>query len=258
MHPALLKLIVLSLKSGFRRAFRGARTVKGAFLILFTMGVLLLMIGPSVFAAVTMRGHPGVLQFSGWLEPYLPIMILGFCLLIIFGPAGEMAISFTPAEVDFLFPAPFHRRELLIYKLAKLFIGAVFAALFFSMTCLDLSQQSWLVGVRGHFPDAGLHATGRLVGGAGRADRGRTCLYAHAQADPARRGRARAGRAGPDALANSDSVAFRSWPGASGAHGPGGPCWRHSKSSAMRSWPTPFFPTWSAGVRRRPRSTWAC
>ena len=34
-----------------------------------------------------------------------------------------MAISFTPAEVDFLFPAPFHRRELLIYKLAKLLFG---------------------------------------------------------------------------------------------------------------------------------------
>ena len=32
MHPALLKLIALSVKSGFRRTFRGARTVKGAFL----------------------------------------------------------------------------------------------------------------------------------------------------------------------------------------------------------------------------------
>ena len=52
MHPALLKLIALTLKSGFRRAFRGARTVKGAFLTLFTMGVLLMMIGPGVFAVV--------------------------------------------------------------------------------------------------------------------------------------------------------------------------------------------------------------
>ena len=101
MHPALLKLIVLSLKSGFRRAFRGARTFKGAFLILFTAGVFMMMVGPSVIAAVAMRGHPGVLQFSGWLEPYLPIMILGLCLLIIFGPASEIAISFTGAEVDF-------------------------------------------------------------------------------------------------------------------------------------------------------------
>jgi hypothetical protein len=150
MHPALLKLIVLSLKSGFRRAFRGARTVKGAFLTLFTMGVFFLMIGPSVFAAAAMRGNPGVLPFGGWLAPYLPIMILGFCLLIIFGPAGEMAISFTPAEVDFLFPSPFHRRDLLKYKLAKLFIGALFGSLFCSMSAL-IYFNSWLSAFVGIF-----------------------------------------------------------------------------------------------------------
>ncbi len=150
MHPALLKLIALTFKSGFRRAFRGARTLKGAFLTLFTMGVLFLMVGPSVFAAVAMRGQPGLPQFSGWLAPYLPIMILGFCLLIIFGPAGEMAISFTPAEVDFLFPAPLHRRDLLNYKLAKLFIGSVFASLFFSMSAL-IYLNMWLSAFVGIF-----------------------------------------------------------------------------------------------------------
>ena len=203
MHPALVKLIVLTFKSGFRRAFRGARTVKGAILTLFTMGVLFLMIGPSVFAAVAMRGQPGVLQFSGWLAPYLPIAILGFCLMIIFGPAGEMAISFTPAEVDFLFPAPFHRRELLIYKLAKLFIGAVFGSLFFSMSAL-LYLNSWLAAFIGIFLTLVFAQLLALVGGTGRPDRGRTGLYAHAQVAPARLGRARADRAGPDDLANSD------------------------------------------------------
>ena len=108
------------------------------------------MVGPSVFAAVMMRGQPGMPQFGGWLEPYLPIMILGFCLLIIFGPAGEMAISFTPAEVDFLFPAPFHRRELLIYKLAKLFMGAVFVALFFSLSYL-IYLNTWISAFVGIF-----------------------------------------------------------------------------------------------------------
>ena len=92
-------------------------------MILFTDRRALDVVGPSLFAAVMMRRQPGMPQFGGWLEPYLPIMILGFCLLSIFGPAGELAIAFTPAEVDFLFPAPFHRRELLIYKLAKLFSG---------------------------------------------------------------------------------------------------------------------------------------
>jgi hypothetical protein len=150
MHPALLKLIALLFKSGVRRAFRGARTVKGAFLTVFTVCVLLLMVGPSLFVAVMMRGQPGMPQFSGWLEPYLPIMILGFCLLIIFGPAGEMAIAFTPAEVDFLFPAPFHRRELLNYKLAKLLIGSVFGALFISMSTL-IYLNTWISAFIGSF-----------------------------------------------------------------------------------------------------------
>ena len=150
MHPALLKLIALSFKSGVRRAFRGARTVKGAFLTVFTVGVLLLMVGPSMFAATMLHGRPGMPQFSGWLEPYLPIMILGFCLLFIFGPAGETAIAFTPAEVDFLFPAPFHRRELLNYKLAKLLIGSVFVALFVSMSTL-LYLNTWISAFIGIF-----------------------------------------------------------------------------------------------------------
>jgi Putative ABC exporter len=150
MHPALFKLIMLSLKSGFRRTFRGARTVKGAFLILFTMIVLLMMVGPSLFVAISMRGQPGMPQFGGWLAPYLPMMILGFCLLLIFGPAGDMAISFTPAEIDFLFPAPFHRRDLLIYKLTKLFIGSLFGALFCSMSTL-IYLNTWLAAFVGIF-----------------------------------------------------------------------------------------------------------
>ena len=197
-------------------------------------------------------------QFSGWLEPYLPIMILGFCLLIIFGPAGEMAISFTPAEVDFLFPAPFHRRELLIYKLAKLFIGSVFVALFFSMSVLALSQ---LVarGVRRHFSDAGVHATARLDRGDWPARSWPNMLIPRT-----RRlillglGALVLGRPGPDALADAGSEHLRARLELPEHLDRDGSSWRHSKYSAMRSWPRRFFPTWFAGAGGGRRSTWAC
>jgi len=143
MHPALFKLMVLSAKGVFRRTFRGAKTLRGAFLLLFTTGVLVMMLGPSLVAATMMRRQAIPLHFAGQAEPYLPLIILGFCLLLILGPAGELAFSFRPAEVDFLFPAPFHRRELLIYKLAKLFLGSVFMALVFSVSFL-IYLQSWL------------------------------------------------------------------------------------------------------------------
>jgi Putative ABC exporter len=150
MNRALAKLIGLSLKSSIRRTFRGAKTVRGAFLVLFTLGVLALMIVPGVAGALALRSSPGMPPFVSWLEPYLPLGILGFCLLMIFGPAGEMAISFTPAEIDFLFAGPFTRRELLIYKLAKTVMAAAILALVLSAACL-IYFRLWLAAFVGVF-----------------------------------------------------------------------------------------------------------
>jgi len=143
MHPALFRLLVLSTKGVFRRTFRGVKTFRGAFLLLFTIGVVVMFLGPSLVAATMMPRHAGMPQFAGMAEPYLPLFILGFCLLLVLGPAGEMALAFRPAEVDFLFPAPFHRRELLIYKLAKMLLSTVFMALIFSVSFL-IYLHSWL------------------------------------------------------------------------------------------------------------------
>ena len=100
-------------------------------------------------------------------------------LLFVFRPAGEKAIYFSPAEVDFLFPAPFHRRELLIYKLAKTLVGLVFMALIFSVSFL-IYLNVVALGVRRHLSDAGIHATAGDDDGVPGPDRGRTCLYAPA------------------------------------------------------------------------------
>ena len=88
-------------------------------LLLFTAGFLALMIAPQVFTAIAMKGRPEMNPLPGVFEPLAPLYLLGFTLLFAFTSAGEVAVSFTPAEVDFLFSAPFDRRELLLYKLAK-------------------------------------------------------------------------------------------------------------------------------------------
>ena len=64
MHAALAKLIALSIKASIRRSFRGARTVRGAFLLLFSFGVLALMIIPSLATAAMLRSGHGVPPFS--------------------------------------------------------------------------------------------------------------------------------------------------------------------------------------------------
>ena len=141
MHPALFKLIAISTKSTFRRTFRGAKTVRGAFLLLFTIGLMLLWLAPTVIATATLRGELAP-RFSALAAPYLPLIIMAMCLLFVFTSAGEKAIFFTPAEVDFLFPAPFNRRELLLYKLSKTVLGLVLATLLFSISFL-LFLSSW-------------------------------------------------------------------------------------------------------------------
>jgi Putative ABC exporter len=149
MHPALYKLTLLTFKASVRRLFRGARTVRGALLIVFTIGIFAMMIGPSLFVA-TLRNNPAGRIFSGLAEPYLPLLLLGVTLMFIFTTAGERALYFSPSEVDFLFPAPFHRRDILVFKLTKLLVGLILMSLIFSTSCL-LYLNSWLSAFVGIF-----------------------------------------------------------------------------------------------------------
>ena len=57
-------------------------------------------------------------------------MLLVYTALALSTSAAEKAISFTPAEVNWLFPAPLSRRQLLIYKLMQVFLGGLTLALF--------------------------------------------------------------------------------------------------------------------------------
>jgi hypothetical protein len=54
-------------------------------------------------------------------------------------------VAFTPAEVDFLFPGPFSRRQLLGYKIARSAFSALFTATLFSFVFLRYAQH-WMGG----------------------------------------------------------------------------------------------------------------
>jgi len=61
---------------------------------------------------------------------YGPVGLLLYCLLNVVSTSGERAVYFSPGEVNFLFPAPFGRRELLAYKLVLSFIFSLPTTLF--------------------------------------------------------------------------------------------------------------------------------
>jgi hypothetical protein len=56
--------------------------------------------------------------------------------------AGERAIYFSPSEIDFLFAAPFSRRQLLAYKLVGSFVQTTFSAVIFSVVMMR-NVSSW-------------------------------------------------------------------------------------------------------------------
>ena len=94
MHPSLYKLMTLTFKSNLRRLFRGARSARGAFLIIFTIGIFAMMLVPSVLVAF-MPNRPAGL-FSGLAEPYLPIGLLAHQLDVRFHVGGRKGPLFQP------------------------------------------------------------------------------------------------------------------------------------------------------------------
>jgi hypothetical protein len=111
MNRALWVLLRLRYRAWLRRQSQKMHTLRGASLagfgaILLCMWILSLIAGPSV-----RHLEPGS------LERYGALVLLGYSLVVIFVSSGGKAVSFTPAEVNFLFSGPFSRRGLLVYKI---------------------------------------------------------------------------------------------------------------------------------------------
>ncbi len=145
LHPALYKLLALKSRGMKRRMVRGIKTPKGA--LFFIMGLVMFgtWLGPSIFFAFSEHtGDPSQ------LETTMPMIIIGMCLLTLISSAGERAIYFSPGEIEFLFPGPFGRRELLGYKVLGLLIGVSFSSFIFSVLFLRYSA-SWFAAFAGVF-----------------------------------------------------------------------------------------------------------
>ena len=116
-------------------------------MIFLAIGILafLMWLGPSVAHAYLVKhSDPSRLRLI------YPLVLLGFCVMNLITTAGERAVAFSPAEVDFLFAGPFTRRQLLGYKLIKSTFAALLTSLMFSVFLLRY-VRSWLAGWVGVF-----------------------------------------------------------------------------------------------------------
>jgi hypothetical protein len=128
MPGALWLLLWLNFRAFLRRTGRQARSVRGILFFLVGIGVLSIWILPSIF----LNGKVPPVDPRETLST-APVAILLLCVLNLFTSAGERAVTFTAAEVDFLFPGPFSRRSILIYKLIKTALGTIISALIFAV-----------------------------------------------------------------------------------------------------------------------------
>jgi len=143
LPPALRLLLRMQVRARLRKVGRGAKTVKGAVFLCVMLGMFVLWIGPTVAVGLFVpRTDPSLVR------SYLAPGLLGFTLAALFSTGPESGIFFFPAEVDLLFPAPFRRRELLLYRLTGLSLGVLFTALMFSAFLIP-HVRFWIFGFCG-------------------------------------------------------------------------------------------------------------
>jgi hypothetical protein len=127
MHPALFKLTYLLFKGWVRRQFSGGsikRTVAGI------VAAVMFLLWFGNFAVWT--------AFGTAMDPrdtlmLLPAILTALALVPILLGNDDRALAFTPAEIDFLFPGPFSRRDLVLSKLLRITLGALLGSIFFGM-----------------------------------------------------------------------------------------------------------------------------
>lgn len=131
MTPPLVYLFWTTRRNALRRFVAGLRQPRKALGLLLTLGLVAMV-------AWSMARTAGSAASAAAASVPLLRAYLGFVLVMsVLGGLSERGIPFTPAEVHFLFPGPFRRRDLVLYHLAGLvplsLLGALLPFLFFGL-----------------------------------------------------------------------------------------------------------------------------
>lgn len=144
MHPSLWLLTKLQLGASLRKLRRSLKSVRGVLMLLFVVGIFGSMILPGIMVS------RGPLQPSGFINDYGACLLLAYLLILLLTSAGEKAISFSPSEVDFLFPAPFSRRQLIAFKIFNTLLSLACISLFVAGVN-RVYYHLWIAGAVGFF-----------------------------------------------------------------------------------------------------------
>lgn len=124
---SLWKLMSLRYRASLGRLFSSRSPTRLVFTILGIVVLLAYLLFLAVF--VGFRGAPSTQAAAD----FVPVIMLGLLAMTLGSGGAEYALAFSPAEIDFLFPGPFTRRQLIVYRLVRTVIGAIFASVFFML-----------------------------------------------------------------------------------------------------------------------------
>lgn len=128
LPPALRTLIRLRIKGSIRRALRSLRTPRGALMGIFGAFMIFSWLVPMYigWGAADEVPRETILQ-------WMPLGLFVLALSQVITRGSRATLLFSPSELQFLFPAPFRRRDLVLYKVYQQFVGALFVAGIFSV-----------------------------------------------------------------------------------------------------------------------------
>jgi hypothetical protein len=150
MNAALWKLYRLRVRGSFRSMAGKLKSVRGAMLAAFTLLIFGMMFGPNLVMAFKLHDAGLAGRSADSFGEVITVVMFLYVVLSVVTSLGERAIYFSPSDVDVLFPAPFSRRQILLYKI----LGSVTAALYVSLivsVSLMMHIRSWPAAAVGCF-----------------------------------------------------------------------------------------------------------
>jgi hypothetical protein len=136
LDRSLWLLLRLRFVGWVRRWVRNLRSPRRALLALIAL--LCFLPGP-IFALFAPRVQ--VAEQVALIRRFGPLGLFLFCLINVLLASEDRTITYSPAEVNFLFPGPYRPRQLLLYKIVGTLLAAVFTALFFTLLCAHHSYS---------------------------------------------------------------------------------------------------------------------
>jgi ABC-2 type transport system permease protein len=147
MNPGLVWLLARGPVGRVRYLRRHVRGVKRVLLATGLLAYLLVILGTMIATSVSGAFAERAERLSGPIREIAPPALL---LIALLGVSSGTGLHFRPAEIDFLFPAPLSRRELLLYNVISRLVHVAFLSVW-APIALMMYGHRWYAVFAGTF-----------------------------------------------------------------------------------------------------------